>query len=91
MTTIEANVSTDTIITKVQGRCVDSGAHIEASMSPAVQSVTIAPAGASRGSHEPSTCDGGQAFGGMAYRKRWRVNNEISRLLLGRNALRQAE
>src|SRR5258708_18642801 len=36
--------------------------------------------------------DGGQAFGGMGVSKAVaNVNNEISRLLLGRNALRQAE
>jgi enolase len=53
----------------------------------------IAPAGASRGSNEVVDLrDGGQAFGGFGVSKAIaHVNNEISRLLLGRNALRQDE
>jgi enolase len=89
---------TDTTITKVHGRRVwDSRGRptVEVEVHVAAGSVgrAIAPAGASRGSNEAVDLrDGGQAFGGMGVSKAVaHVNNEISRLLLGRNALRQAE
>jgi enolase len=89
---------TDTTITKVHGRSVwDSRGRptVEVEVHIAGGSVgrAIAPAGASRGSNEAVDLrDGGQAFGGMGVsRAVANVNKDISRLLLGRNALRQAE
>ncbi len=89
---------TDTTITKVHGRRVwDSRGRptveVEVHVAGGAVGRAIAPAGASRGSNEAVDLrDGGPAFGGMGVSKAVaHVNNEISRLLLGRNALRQAE
>ena len=89
---------TDTTITKIHGRQVwDSRGHptveVEVHVAGGAVGRAIAPAGASRGSHEAVDLrDGGETFGGKGVtRAIARVNNEISRLLLGRNALRQAE
>ena len=89
---------TDTTITRVHGRRVwDSRGRptveVEVHVAGGAVGRAIAPAGASRGSNEALDLrDGGQAFGGMGVSTAVaRVNNEISRLLLGRNALRQAE
>ena len=53
----------------------------------------IAPAGASRGSHEAVDLrDGGTAFGGMGVSAAVaNINGEIARLLTGRNSENQAE
>ncbi|MFL6581796.1 MAG: phosphopyruvate hydratase [Burkholderiales bacterium] len=89
---------TDTTITKVHGRQVwDSRGQptveVEVHVAGGAVGRAIAPAGASRGSHEAVDLrDGGETFGGKGVTKAVaHVNNEISRLLLGRNALRQAE
>lgn len=89
---------TDTTITKVYGRRVwDSRGRptveVEVHVAGGALGRAIAPAGASRGSNEAVDLrDGGQAFGGMGVSKAVaHVNTEISRLLLGRDALRQAE
>ncbi|MGQ0577642.1 MAG: phosphopyruvate hydratase [Betaproteobacteria bacterium] len=89
---------TDTTITRVHGRRVwDSRGRptveVEVHLAAGVTGRAIAPAGASRGSNEAVDLrDGGTAFGGMGVSKAVaRVNNEISRLLTGRNALAQAE
>jgi enolase len=89
---------TDTTITKVHGRHVwDSRGRptveVEVHVAGGAFGRAIAPAGASRGSNEAVDLrDGGQAFAGLGVAKAVaHVNNEISRLLLGRNALRQAE
>ena len=89
---------TDTTITKVHGRQVwDSRGQptveVEVHVAGGAVGRAIAPAGASRGSHEAVDLrDGGQPFGGRGVTQAVaRVNNEISRVLLGRDALRQAE
>ena len=89
---------TDTTITKVHGRRVwDSRGRptveVEVHVAGGALGRAIAPAGASRGSHEAVDLrDGGQPFGGQGVTKAVaHVNNEISRLLVGRNAARQAE
>jgi enolase len=89
---------TDTTITKVHGRSVwDSRGRptveVEVHVAGGAVGRAIAPAGASRGSNEAVDLrDGGQAFGGMGVATAVaHVNKEISRRLLGRNALRQAE
>jgi enolase len=88
----------DTTITKVHGRRVwDSRGRptveVEVHVAGGAVGRAIAPAGASRGSHEAVDLrDGGQAFGGMGVGKAIaNVNQQIARLLQGRNALRQAE
>lgn len=88
----------DTTITKVHGRRVwDSRGRptveVEVHVAGGAIGRAIAPAGASRGSHEAVDLrDGGQAFGGMGVAKAIaNVNQQIARLLQGRNALRQAE
>jgi len=88
----------DTTITGVHGRRVwDSRGRptVEAEVHLAGGAVgrAIAPAGASRGSNEAVDLrDGGQAFGGMGVsRAVAQVDGEIARLLLGRDALRQAD
>jgi enolase len=88
----------DTTISKVRGRQVwDSRGRptVEAEVWLAGGSVgrAIAPAGASRGRHEATDLrDGGGALGGMGVaRAVANVNGEIARLLMGRNAERQAE
>jgi enolase len=88
----------DTTISKVQGRRVwDSRGRptveVEVHLAGGTTGRAIAPAGASRGSHEAVDLrDGGTVFGGMGVSKAVaHVNDEISRLLLGRNALHQAE
>ncbi|MEO8007958.1 MAG: phosphopyruvate hydratase [Betaproteobacteria bacterium] len=88
----------DTTITKVHGRRVwDSRGRptveVEVHVAGGAVGRAIAPAGASRGSHEAVDLrDGGPAFGGMGVTKAvTHVNNEISRLLVGRNAVHQAE
>ena len=89
---------TDTTITRVHGRRVwDSRGRptveVEIQLAAGSTGRAIAPAGASRGSNEAADLrDGGTVFGGMGVSKAVaHVNNEISRLLIGRNALRQAE
>jgi enolase len=89
---------TDTTITRVHGRRVwDSRGRptveVEVQLGGGVTGRAIAPAGASRGSNEAMDLrDGGTVFGGMGVTKAiGHVNNEISRLLIGRNSLRQAE
>ncbi|HVY06166.1 MAG TPA: phosphopyruvate hydratase [Burkholderiales bacterium] len=89
---------TDTTITKVHGRRVwDSRGRptveVEVHVAGGAVGRAIAPAGASRGSNEAVDLrDGGKPFGGMGVAKAVaNVNHEISRLLQGRNALRQAE
>ena len=89
---------TDTTITKVHGRRVwDSRGRptieVEIHVAGGAVGRAIAPAGASRGSHEAVDLrDGGSALGGMGVAQAVdHVNKEIARLLLGRNALRQAE
>jgi enolase len=89
---------TDTTITNVRGRRVwDSRGRptveVEIDLAGGSTGRAIAPAGASRGSHEAVDLrDGEQAFGGMGVSKAVaHVNREIARLLVGRNALRQAE
>ena len=89
---------TDTTITKVHGRRVwDSRGRptveVEIHVAGGAVGRAIAPAGASRGSHEAVDLrDGAQALGGMDVTQAvGHVNKEIARLLLGRNALRQAE
>ena len=89
---------TDTTITRVHGRRVwDSRGRptveVEIQLDADSTGRAIAPAGASRGSSEAVDLrDGGTVFGGMGVSKAVaHVNNEISRLLIGRNALRQAE
>jgi enolase len=88
----------DTTISKVRGRQVwDSRGRptVEAEVWLAGGAVgrAIAPAGASRGKHEVVDLrDGGAALGGHGVNKAIaHVNGEISRLLEGRNAQRQAE
>jgi enolase len=88
----------DTTISKVRGRQVwDSRGRptVEAEVWLAGGSVgrAIAPAGASRGRHEATDLrDGGSALGGMGVaRAVANVNGEIAKLLMGRNAERQAE
>ena len=88
----------DTTITKVHGRRVwDSRGRptveVEVHVAGGAIGRAIAPAGASRGTHEAVDLrDGGKAFGGMGVTKAIsNVNREIARLLQGRNALRQAE
>jgi enolase len=88
----------DTTISKVRARQVwDSRGRptVEAEVWLAAGAVgrAIAPAGASRGSHEAVDLrDGGAALGGMGVsRAVAHVNGEIARLLIGRNAERQAE
>jgi len=89
---------TDTTITRVHGRRVwDSRGRptveVEIQLAAGSSGRAIAPAGASRGSNEAVDLrDGGKVFGGMGVSKAVaHVNNEISRLLIGRDALRQAE
>ncbi len=88
----------DTTITKVKARQVwDSRGRptVEAEVWLAAGAVgrAIAPAGASRGTHEAVDLrDGGSALGGMGVAKAVaHVNGEIARALEGRNAGRQAE
>jgi enolase len=88
----------DTTITKIHGRRVwDSRGRptveVEVHVAGGAVGRAIAPAGASRGSHEAVDLrDGGQAFGGMGVAKAIaNVNQQIARLLQGRNALRQSE
>lgn len=89
---------TDTTITRVHGRRVwDSRGRptveVEVHVGGGAIGRAIAPAGASRGSNEAVDLrDGGPAFGGLGVAKAVaNVNTEISRVLLGRNASRQAE
>lgn len=89
---------TDTTITRIHGRRVwDSRGRptVEAQVQLAGGAIgrAIAPAGASRGSNEAVDLrDGGHALGGMGVsRAVGHVNNEIARLLTGRDALRQTE
>ncbi len=89
---------TDTTISKIHGRQVwDSRGRptveVEVHLAGGASGRAIAPAGASRGSHEAVDLrDGGPAFGGMGVSKAVaRVNREIANLLPGRNALRQTE
>jgi len=89
---------TDTTITRVHGRRIwDSRGRptveVEVQLAGGVIGRAIAPAGASRGSHEAVDLrDGGSILGGMGVTKAVaHVNNEIARRLTGRNALRQAE
>ena len=89
---------TDTTITRVLGRRVwDSRGRptveVEIRLAGGVVGRAIAPAGASRGSHEAVDLrDGGPMLGGMGVSKAVaHVNGEIARRLEGRNALRQAE
>lgn len=88
----------DTTISRVRGRQVwDSRGRptVEAEVWLAGGAVgrAIAPAGASRGTHEAvDVRDGGSAAGGMGVGKALaNINGEIARLLIGRNAERQAE
>jgi enolase len=88
----------DTTISAVRGRQVwDSRGRptLEAEVWLAGGSVgrAIAPAGASRGRHEATDLrDGGAALGGLGVsRAVAHVNGEIAKLLMGRNAERQAE
>jgi enolase len=88
----------DTTISKIRARQVwDSRGRptVEAEVWLAAGAVgrAIAPAGASRGTHEAVDLrDGGTAFGGMGVsRAVANINGEIARLLIGRNAERQAE
>ncbi|MEO8006101.1 MAG: phosphopyruvate hydratase [Betaproteobacteria bacterium] len=88
----------DTTITRVHGRRVwDSRGRptveVEVHVAGGAVGRAIAPAGASRGTHEAVDLrDGGKAFGGMGVAKAIaNVNQQIARLLQGRNALRQAE
>jgi enolase len=89
---------TDTTITRVQGRRVwDSRGRptveVEVHLAGGVMGRAIAPAGASRGTHEAVDLrDGGDTLGGMGVsRAVAHVNNVIASRLMGRNALRQAE
>jgi enolase len=89
---------TDATITRVHGRRVwDSRGRptVEAEAHLACGAVgrAIAPAGASRGSHEAIDLrDGGTAFGGLdVTRAVANVNAEIARRLLGLNATDQAQ
>ena len=88
----------DTTITKVRGRRVwDSRGRptveVEIQLAGGATGRAIAPAGASRGSNEAVDLrDGGTVSGGMGVGKAvTHVNNEISRMLVGRDALRQSE
>jgi enolase len=85
-------------ITRVRGRRVwDSRGRptveVEIHLANGVVGRAIAPAGASRGSGEPSELrDGDQALGGMGVdRALGRVNDEIGGVLMGRSALNQDE
>ncbi len=89
---------TDTTITGVHGRRVwDSRGRptveVDVRVAAGALGRAIAPAGASRGSNEAVDLrDGGQAFGGMDVSQAVaHVNDEISRLLLGRDAAQQSE
>ena len=89
---------TDTTITRVNGRRVwDSRGRptveVEVQLAAGSSGRAIAPAVASRGSNEAVDLrDGGTVSGGMGVSKAVaHVNNEIARLLIGRNALQQAE
>ncbi len=88
---------TDTTISKVHARrvwdsrgrpTVEVEVHAAGSVGRA-----IAPAGASRGSHEAVDLrDGGRAFGGMGVAMAVaNVNTRISRLLVGRDVTQQAQ
>ncbi|HWH46802.1 MAG TPA: phosphopyruvate hydratase [Burkholderiales bacterium] len=88
----------DTTITKVHGRRVwDSRGRptveVELQLAGGATGRAMAPAGASRGANEAVDLrDGGTVLGGMGVSKAVaHVNGEISRLLVGRNALRQNE
>ena len=87
----------DTTITRVHGRRVwDSRGRptveVEVRLADGSTGRAIAPAGASRGSNEAIDLrDGGRAHGGMGVATAVaHVDGEISRLLIGRNALDQA-
>ncbi|MEO8157447.1 MAG: phosphopyruvate hydratase [Betaproteobacteria bacterium] len=89
---------TDTTITGVHGRRVwDSRGRptveVDVQVAAGALGRAIAPAGASRGSNEAVDLrDGGQSFGGMDVSHAVaHVNDEISRLLLGRDAAQQSE
>jgi len=89
---------TDTTITKVHGRRVwDSRGRptveVEVHVAGGAVGRAIAPSGASRGTHEAVDLrDGGPTLGGLDVAQAvGHVNKEICRVLLGRNALRQAE
>ncbi len=88
----------DTTISRVRGRQVwDSRGRptveVEVWLTGGAVGRAIAPAGASRGTHEAvDVRDGGSAAGGMGVGKALaNINGEIARLLIGRNAERQAE
>ena len=89
---------TDTTITRVHGRRVwDSRGRptveVEVHVGGGAIGRAIVPAGASRGSNEAVDLrDGGPAFGGLGVAKAVaNINTEISRVLSGRDASRQAE
>ncbi len=86
------------IIARVHGRQVwDSRGRptveVEVDLTGGVTARAIAPAGASRGTNEAVDLrDGGQPAGGLGVaRALARVNGEIARTLVGRDALAQAE